>query len=176
LNDADLAALAGCARARHARGEFAAARIGRGRAAQRQAQIRGDAICWLAEPLFPAEVRLLSVLESLRLAVNREAALGLFELELHYARYPAGARYERHVDQPCGQVDRQVSLALYLNADWQAAQGGALRLFDADGGFRDTAPLGGRLVAFLTQGQEHAVLPATRERWSLSGWFRRRAA
>jgi SM-20-related protein len=174
LDSADLAALAACAHARHARGEFAAARIGL--APQRHARIRGDSIGWLTEPLFPAEARLLRVLESLRLAVNREAMLGLFDLELHYARYPVGAGYDRHVDQPRGAADRQVSLVLYLNADWQRADGGALRLFEPRGGFRDLAPLGGRLVSFLTPGREHAVLPAVRERWSLSGWFRRRAA
>jgi SM-20-related protein len=130
----------------------------------------------LGQPEFPAEVRLLAMLESLRLAINRESMLGLFDLELHYARYPCGAHYDRHVDQPRAAADRQVSLAIYLNADWQPAQGGALRLFDADGGHRDVAPLGGRLVSFLTPGREHAVLPAVRVRWSLSGWFRRRAA
>jgi len=174
LDSADLVALAACAHARRARGEFAAARIGL--APRRHAQIRGDSICWLTEPLFPAEVRLLRVLESLRLAVNRELTLGLFDLELHYARFPAGARYDRHVDQPRGAAERQVSLALYLNADWQPGDGGALRLFEPEGGYRDLAPLGGRLVSFLTPGREHAVLPTVRERWSLSGWFRRRAA
>ncbi len=180
LADAGLAAIAACAHARYLRGEFAAARIGARsgleRVPQRCAEIRGDSICWLGQPEFPAEVRLLAMLESLRLAINRESMLGLFDLELHYARYPCGAHYDRHVDQPRAAADRQVSLAIYLNADWRPAQGGALRLFDADGGHRDVAPLGGRLVSFLTPGREHAVLPAVRVRWSLSGWFRRRAA
>jgi SM-20-related protein len=176
LERSALAALAECARTRQARGEFAAACVGAGPARRRREQIRGDSICWLAEPLFTAESQLLSAFEALRLAVNREATLGLFDLELHYACYPPGAHYERHVDQPHGGAERQISLVLYLNADWQPAQGGALRLFDAQGGHRDVAPLGGRLVCFLTDGCEHAVLPASRERSSLSGWFRRRAA
>ena len=33
---------------------------------------------------------------------------------------------------------------------------------------------GGRLVAFLSDRFEHEVLPATRERMSFTGWFRRR--
>jgi len=176
LDAADISALMACAQARYAHGEFAAARVGSVRAPQRHAQIRGDSICWLAEPLFPAEARLCNALESLRLAINRESTLGLFDWELHYARYPVGAHYDRHVDQPRGTADRQVSLALYLNADWQPSEGGALRLFEPHGAFRDLAPLGGRLVSFFTPGREHAVLPAVRERWSLSGWFRRRAA
>jgi SM-20-related protein len=38
----------------------------------------------------------------------------------------------------------------------------------------DIEPLGGRLVCFLTAGREHEVLPAGRERLSISGWFRAR--
>jgi SM-20-related protein len=176
LGGAGVAALAACAQARYARDEFAPARIGSARARRRCERIRGDAICWLAEPLFDAESRLLAALEALRLSLNREATLGLFDLELHYARYPPGAHYARHVDQPLAETARQVSLILYLNEDWQPADGGALRLFDRRGGYRDVAPLGGRLVSFLTDGCEHAVLPASHARWSLSGWFRRRAA
>ena len=80
----------------------------------------------------PAERLLLEELEQLRLELNREAFLGLFELELHYAWYPPGAGYARHVDQPRGGTQRQVSLVLYLNAEWQPLAGGALRIFDAD--------------------------------------------
>ncbi len=40
----------------------------------------------------------------------------------------------------------------------------------------DVEPLGGRLVCFLTAGREHEVLPAQRERFSISGWYREREA
>jgi SM-20-related protein len=166
--------LVDCAHARQARGEFAAARVGSRASLQRREDIRGDFICWLREPLYAAERILLDDLEQLRLDLNREAFLGLFELELHYAWYPPGLGYARHVDQPQGTTRRAVSLVLYLNAGWEPSAGGALRIFDAVDGFRDIEPIAGRLVCFLTAAREHAVLPARRGRLSISGWFRGR--
>jgi SM-20-related protein len=167
-------ALLDCARLRRERGDFEAARISGGRSLQRREDIRGDSICWIIPPLWPAEQSLLEQLERLRLDLNREAGLGLFELELHYAWYPPGAGYERHVDQPQGRAQRRVSLVLYLNEDWTPAAGGELRIFDAAEGHRNIEPLAGRLVCFLTPGREHAVLPTQRDRLSISGWFRTR--
>lgn len=174
MGNAAVTGLAACAGARFARGEFRAARIGRDRSLQRRAEIRGDSICWLAEPLLPAETALLARLEGLRLALNREAMLGLFEFELQYARYPPGAGYQRHVDQPRGRNERRVTMILYLNRRWNAQAGGELRVFEDGGAHHDIAPIGGRLVCFLTGGREHAVLPASCTRWSVSGWFRTR--
>jgi SM-20-related protein len=168
-------ALLDCAHLRRERGEFAAARIGSERGLQRRPQIRGDSICWIAAPLLPAELTLLQELERLRLHLNERDLLGLFELELHYAWYPAGAGYTRHVDQPQGHAQRQVSLVLYLNEDWAPAAAGELRFFDAPDRHRDIEPIAGRLVCFLTPGREHAVLPTRRDRLSISGWFRMRS-
>jgi SM-20-related protein len=163
-----------CARVRLERGDFAAARVGSLGKAQRREEIRGDFTCWLREPLFPAERALFERLDALRLELNRDAILGLFDLELHYAQYPAGAGYARHVDQPLGTTRRRVSLVLYLNADWEARHGGVLRLHESDSEALDIEPVAGRLVCFLTPGREHEVLPARRERLSISGWFRAR--
>jgi SM-20-related protein len=174
LAPSQIRALLDCARLRRARGDFDAARIGSGRSLQRREDIRGDSTCWITPPLWPAEQILLEQLEQLRLELNREARLGLFEVELHYARYPPGAGYARHVDQPQGRAQRRVSLVLYLNEDWTPAVGGELRIFDAADGHRDIEPLAGRLVCFLTPGREHAVLPTQRDRLSISGWFRTR--
>ncbi len=164
-------ALMDCARRRRDRGEFAAARIGAAEGLQRRADIRGDSICWIVAPASDAEQRLLAELEALRLELNRALLLGLFELELHYAWYPPGAAYTRHVDQPRGRAQRQVSLVLYLNENWAPEAAGELRIFDTAGGHRDIAPIAGRLVTFLTPGREHAVLATHDERFSISGWF-----
>ena len=174
LTPSQIGALADCARLRRARGEFSAARIGGDRSLQRREDIRGDSTCWITAPLWPAEQALLGELERLRLELNRQSLLGLFELELHYAWYPPGTGYERHVDQPQGRTQRLVSLVLYLNEDWTPEAGGELRIFDAAEGHRDIAPVAGRLVCFLTPGREHAVLPTQRDRLSVSGWFRAR--
>lgn len=167
-------ALLECAQQRLAGGDFAAARIGIERTLRRRADIRGDSTCWILPPLLAPEQSLLEQLERLRLELNREALLGLFELEVHYAWYPPGAGYARHVDQPQGRGQRQVSLVLYLNEGWRSAAGGELRLFDAAGGHRDIEPVAGRLVCFLTPGRQHEVLPTQRDRLSISGWFRTR--
>jgi SM-20-related protein len=174
LAQSQIRALLDCARLRRARGDFEAARIGGGRSLQRREDIRGDSLCWITPPLWPAEQTLLEQLERLRLELNRDALLGLFELELQYAWYPPGAGYVRHVDQPQGGEQRRVSLVLYLNEDWTPAAGGELRIFDAADGHRDIEPMAGRLVCFLTPGREHAVLPTQRDRLSISGWFRAR--
>jgi len=174
LAPAQIRSLLECASLRRARGDFDAARIGSEQSLRRREDIRGDSICWIAAPLMPAEQTLLEELERLRLELNHAALLGLFELELHYAFYPPGAEYARHVDQPRGRAQRQVSLVLYLNEGWTAAAGGELRIFDAAGCHRDIEPIAGRLVCFLTPGREHAVLPTRYDRLSISGWFRAR--
>jgi SM-20-related protein len=181
IQDAEVHALRECARTRDLRGEFAPARIGGQGAQQRREGIRGDFTCWLREPLLPMEQVLLRKMEELRLQLNCEAFLGLFELELHYAKYPPGSAYARHVDQPLGNSQRRVSLVLYLSSDWQRTDGGILRIHGAKeggakDGFIDIEPLGGRLVCFLTSGREHEVLEARCERLSISGWFRAREA
>jgi SM-20-related protein len=162
-----------CAERRRACGDFGAARIGTDERLQRREEVRGDRTCWLVEPLFAEERALLADLELLRLDFNRTAVLGLFDLELHYAWYPPGAGYARHVDQLQGRDQRAVSLILYLNDAWQHEAGGELRIFDADG-FLDIEPIAGRLVCFLSAGREHAVLPTRHGRLSVAGWFRRR--
>jgi SM-20-related protein len=166
--------LIACAQLRRRRGDFASARVGADQRRQRHTEIRGDRTCWFEEPLFDAERALLADLEQLRLELIEETYLGLFELELHYAHYPPGAGYVRHIDQLEGRDHRQVSLILYLNETWAAGAGGELRMFDAGGGFRDIQPLAGRLVYFLTAGCEHAVLETHIDRLSISGWFRSR--
>ena len=174
LASSQIRALTDCAHLRRARGDFSLARIGGERSVQRRGDIRGDSTCWIIPPLLPAEQALLAELERLRLELNAHDLLGLFETELHYAWYPPGAGYARHVDQPQGRAQRQVSLVLYLNEDWAPAAGGALRIFFAAEHHRDIEPVAGRLVCFLTPGREHAVLPTQRDRLSISGWFRSR--
>jgi SM-20-related protein len=171
---AQIDSLLECAQVRQVRGDFTPARIGSQAGAQRREEIRGDFTCWWREPFYPAEHSLLEQFEALRLELNRDAYLGLLELELHYARYPPGAGYARHVDQPRGATQRKVSLVLYLNRDWSPLDGGMLRLHETADRSVDIEPIAGRLVCFLTAEREHEVLPAQRERLSISGWFRGR--
>jgi SM-20-related protein len=174
LQPPEVRALAECAALRRSRGEFLEARIGADGSLQRREDVRGDLICWLAGALLPAETQVLGALEQLRSCLNEGAYLGLLDLEMHYAWYPPGAAYARHIDRPRGRSARRVSLALYLNESRSPADGGALRIQGDDGRFRDIEPVGGRLVLFLSESREHEVLRTQVSRLSLTGWFRGR--
>ncbi len=174
LPDALARALAAECRRRHAEGELNPAGVGRGASQEVREAIRGDQIQWIdpgqAEPCD----RYLELMDTLRLAINRGLFLGLEDFECHFALYPPGAFYLKHLDRFRDDDRRMVSAVLYLNHDWQPTEGGQLRMFLADGVERDVQPQAGSLVVFLSGEIPHEVLPATRERLSLTGWFRRR--
>lgn len=135
--------------------------------------IRGDYIRWVDDcPPDDALTEYLQIMESLRLSLNRSLFLGLDLFETHYALYPPGAGYQRHVDRFQDNPLRTVSVVLYLNTQWQPGDGGELRLHLADGTV-DVAPRAGTLVVFLSADLPHEVLKAQRDRASLVGWFRR---
>jgi len=154
---------------------FAPAGVGRAGSRTERADVRGDRIAWLdASTTHTAERELAAVLDGVRLAANRALALGAFDGEFHYAIYPPGAGYARHRDRFRDDDARVLSCIVYLNLDWHDGDGGHLRFHDDDGATTDVRPDGGTLVAFLADRHEHEVLPATRERMAVSGWFRRR--
>ena len=174
-----VAALRREALALHRVGDFHRAGIGRGRDLQICPEVRGDEVLWL-DPSSRSEAQrgFLDRIEALRLALNRALFLGLFEFEGHLAVYPAGSFYRRHLDRFQGLEARTVTCVLYLNDAWSEADGGQLRLYadpaDPDAG-TDILPLGGRLVTFLSADYPHEVLPARRERVSVTGWLKRRS-
>jgi SM-20-related protein len=113
-------------------------------------------------------------MDSLREAMNRGLFLGLEDFESHFALYPPGAFYLKHVDRFRDDDRRMVSAVVYLNDAWLPEQGGQLRMYLDEGAQYDVVPIGGCLVVFLSGEVPHEVLPASRERLSLTGWFRRR--
>jgi SM-20-related protein len=162
----------------HACGSLRAAGLGRGARYRLADYVRGDQIQWLdANPVSTAQRDVLARLDQLRALLNRELQLGLFDVEAHFALYPPGTAYRRHRDQHRGSQARVLSFIVYLNTDWKAEHGGALRLYLDQEGQRDHCdmlPEGGKLVCFLSERFWHEVRPAARERLSLTGWFRRR--
>jgi SM-20-related protein len=159
----------------HANGQLQAAGIGRARARRDRSDIRGDSMRWF-EPtaLTPAQAPYWHAMDLLRSRLNRALLLGLDELEAHYALYPPGARYAKHRDRFRDDDARVLSSVLYLNPDWHEEHGGQLRLYLPQSTHVDIYPAAGTLVLFLSAEFEHEVLPATRERLSVAGWFRRR--
>ncbi len=157
-------------------GHFHDARIGLRQSQARNTAIRGDAICWLeTDDPYPGSRAFQAWAAHLLHALNRHFFAGIRRLECHYARYGSGAGYARHIDQHVGSPHRKLSLVLYLNPDWTAADGGELAIHDPDNPDIETArvlPMLGRLVMFRSDITAHAVLPGKRARWSLTGWFR----
>jgi len=163
-------------------GLFREAAIGKGTAASVRGEIRSDHILWLNtnadhESSRPVLRPYWERMEALRQAANRHIFLGAQEFEAHYAVYPAGTWYKRHLDQHRGSQERLLSCILYVNEAWTAADGGILRLYDdaEPEGFCDVVPEGGTFVCFRSDLVEHEVLPAKRERYSITGWLRKQA-
>lgn len=157
-------------------GGFRPAEVGRGDHRALRDTIRGDAIHWLApESAGPAGCEFLDWIEQARAALNQAFFLGLNSEEFHFARYPAGSGYTRHVDQHRGATARKVSVTLYLNPGWPADGGGELCLFaqnDDPDPVVTVLPTQGRMVLFLSDRVPHEVRPGTQPRWSLTGWLR----
>lgn len=166
-------ALAAECRALDAAATMTAATTGRG-VDRTASTLRGDRTRWFDDTaLSPPQQAYWDAMQNLREALNRRLLLGMETLEAHYALYPTGAGYARHRDRFRDSDARVLSSVIYLNRDWQADDGGALRLHLPDGPI-DVPPVGGTLVLFLSDEIEHEVLPARRERLSIAGWFRRR--
>ena len=166
--------LAAECRKRSRAGELAPAAVGRGVSQEVREAIRGDRIQWI-EPGENAPCdEYLQIMDGLREALNRSLFMGLEEFECHFALYPPGAFYRRHVDRFRDEDSRMVSAVLYLNTGWVQGDGGELRMYLKGDVAHDVAPIGGSLVVFLSGEMPHEVLPAARDRLSLTGWFRRR--
>ncbi len=166
--------LAAECRLRAAQGELAPAAVGRGLAQEIREGIRGDRIQWLEPGESLACDSYLQLMDTLREALNRGLFLCLEDFECHFAQYPPGAFYRKHVDRFRDDDRRMVSAIVYLNDNWAPEQGGQLRMYLEQGREHDVQPTGGCLVVFLSGEVPHEVLPAVRDRLSLTGWFRRR--
>lgn len=166
--------LAAECRTRETEGALAPAAIGRGGAMEVREGIRGDHIQWLEEGQSAVCDRYLSLMDELRLSLNQTLFLGLEEFECHFALYPPGAFYKTHLDRFRDDDSRCVTVATYLNPNWQDGDGGALRMHMPDGSKLDIPPRAGSLVIFLSGSFPHEVLVTQTDRLSLTGWFRRR--
>ena len=137
--------------------------------------IRSDVISWFDEKILsPSQAEFLRITEQLQSAINEHFYFGLFEFEVHFALYAANAFYKRHLDQHKNQDTRVVTLISYLNENWEDDDGGELKIYLKNNKSLLVKPKAGTLVCFMSAEFEHEVLPAKRERASLTGWFRKR--
>jgi len=158
------------------RGAFHKAAVGTGSSLRIDAATRGDFVLWLDPDIPHAPLqKFFATLEALRSYLNHTCFLSLRSYEVHFALYPPGTGYKRHLDQTRGSSRRRVTFILYLNDDWLPEHGGQLRMYlredDGQETAHDITPFGGTFVVFRSDLIEHEVLPATRERFSLTGWF-----
>ncbi|NVJ66532.1 MAG: 2OG-Fe(II) oxygenase [Gammaproteobacteria bacterium] len=153
--------------------DFERAGIGREEDFQKNRFVRQDAIHWL-EPQMEFAQGYFAWMEELRLRLNRQLFLGLFDYESMFAHYPEGAFYKRHLDAFKGNTNRRLSTVLYLNPQWHPEDGGELLMYQKrqKTPFESVLPTYGTMVIFLSEQFPHEVLPAHRSRFSLTGWFR----
>lgn len=156
-------------------GELEPAAIGRGAATIVHENIRGDHIQWLDAGHHATVDRYLGLMEQLRTAINQTLFLGLEDFESHFALYPPGAFYKKHLDRFRDDDRRTITCVAYLNERWLPEQGGELRMYLENKRVHDVLPQAGTLMVFMSAQWPHEVLPATRDRLSITGWFRRRA-
>jgi SM-20-related protein len=151
--------------------QFKKAGIGKNTGLQINEAIRGDYIQWLDKNTAPPPAKVyLDRLKDLVHFLNQSLFLSMKDFEAHMTIYPVGSYYKRHLDQFKHDDHRKLSVICYLNKDWKPEHGGQLKMYLPDGNI-DVLPTAGRLVCFRSDQIEHEVLPATRERLSLTGWI-----
>jgi SM-20-related protein len=150
---------------------FKKAGIGNSASLKINENVRGDHISWVDTRKAHISISVyVSRLKALQLYLNKTLFLSLKDIELHLTSYPVGSYYRRHVDQFKQQDHRKISVILYLNRGWRSEQGGQLRVYSQSNEI-DIFPVAGRLVCMRSDLIEHEVLPASRERLSVTGWM-----
>ena len=134
-----------------------------------QEGVRGDYISWLGKEN-EDEALFLAQMEDFRKTLNLNLLLSLKSFEFHFASYPPGSFYARHLDQFKERNNRMISFVLYFNDNWKPEYEGFLRIYNGDEVI-DIEPKGNRLVLFRSDIMEHEVLPTKVYRNSITGWF-----
>ena len=143
--------------------------------------IRGDKIRWIDEQnMNEIEKIFFEKVNDFIDYLNQTCYLGIEESEFHYAVYPEGTFYQKHVDAFKNDDRRTLSMVLYLNdEDWKDEFGGQLRLFlpkeNGSEEILDIQPLAGRLAIFDSKTIPHEVLKVNKPRYSITGWLKTRS-
>jgi SM-20-related protein len=160
---------------KHDQGQFKKAGIGRGGDFQHNESIRADEILWMDKQKFDDEIQqFIDQLEALIEYCNRNCYTGIRDYEAHFAVYPSGAYYKRHLDQFKGTDSRRYTFIFYLNFGWVPAHGGMLRMYIPENQSEtmvDIAPIAGRFVCFRSANIPHEVLKTFHPRYSITGWW-----
>ena len=139
-------------------------------------EIRGDHTYWLDRSRDTELAAFWDLLEETMQVFNRYCFLSLSGFEFHFANYPPGGHYARHLDQFQNRNNRMISMIIYLNEGWQKGDGGELEIYHKDESTILVEPLGGRCVLFKSAEVPHRVVEAHKSRFSLTGWLLYRPA
>jgi len=132
--------------------------------------IRGDFIYWLDRDRDRELDPFFELMDELIAQLKRYCFLSLSGSEFHIAKYPAGSYYDRHIDRPNERSNREITVLIYLNKDWQKGNGGELKMYRDEGELL-IEPISKRLLLFKSDKIEHEVLKTNVERYSLTGWL-----
>ena len=133
--------------------------------------VRGDVTYWLDHSHEDVhENDFFDLMDSFVAHLNATCYTGITGYEFHYAMYDEGTFYRRHLDQFRNDVGRQYSMIIYLNDDWQAADGGELCIYQ-NGKEQCISPTNGKSVFFRSSELEHEVLLTHKPRLSITGWL-----
>ncbi len=161
--------------------DFHQAAIGNSQNEQVIKSIRGDKIKWMDEMnKTKTEEIFFSKINDFIDYLNKTCYMGIEESEFHYAIYPEGTFYQKHVDAFKNDDRRTLSIVLYLNDEqWKDEFGGQLTLFlpgeDKEEKELDILPLAGRLAVFDSKTIPHEVKTVNRPRYSITGWLKTRS-
>ncbi len=141
--------------------------------------VRGDFILWLNENEGnSAEKSFFNKINDMVSYLNKTCFMGILFKEFHYALYPKGTFYKRHLDTFHNDDRRKLSMVCYLNEEnWQPEYGGELVLYLNENGnevAKTIYPFPGRMVIFESQILEHEVKPVEQKRMSITGWLKTR--
>ena len=82
--------------------------------------IRNDSIYWLDRSHNNKfENEFLDLIDTFVTFLNETCYTGITSYEFHYALFPIGSFYRKHIDQFKSDDSRQFSMIFYLNADWK---------------------------------------------------------
>lgn len=143
-------------------------------------EIRGDFILWINEAeTGVAEKVFFNKINQLIEYLNRTCFMGILHKEFHYAVYPEGTFYKRHLDTFQNDGRRKLSVVCYLNDEtWLEENGGELTIYVNKNGVEkpiDLYPFPGRVVIFESQELEHEVQRVKHsQRLSITGWLKTR--
>jgi SM-20-related protein len=133
---------------------------------------RSDLIYWLdRKHNDPFENEFFDLIDEFVAYLNSTCYTGITGYEFHYALYPEGSFYKKHLDQFRSNPSRQYSMITYLNTEWSEGDGGELRIHHAER-TQNISPVSGKSIFFKSSELEHEVLLTNKVRLSITGWLK----